>query len=169
MKRKSGLIWLWLSVVVIAIDQITKLIALRELDYLERIPVIPGWFDWILTYNTGAAFSFLADAGGWQKYLFAGLAMVVSAVLVVWMKKLPRHDWRQAVPFALVIGGALGNVIDRIRIGKVVDFILWYRGDWSWPAFNVADSAICLAAGWLIVLALSEAMQGNKQNEEVQQ
>src|SRR5690606_34563326 len=106
------------------------------------IPVIDGFWNWFRTYNTGAAFSFLADGSGWQQYLFAGLAVAISAVLAWWLAKTPRGDWRTALPFALVIGGAIGNLVDRLMHGHVVDFIQWYWRDHYWPAFNVADAAI---------------------------
>jgi signal peptidase II len=149
--RPNALPWLAVSVLVIALDQFTKHIALTALEYLQRVAVIPGFLNWTLAFNTGAAFSFLHDAGGWQRWLFAVLAIMVSAVLVVWLARTPRGDWRNAAPLALIIGGALGNLIDRLRLGQVTDFIEVYYRDWSWPAFNVADSAICVGAVLLIL------------------
>lgn len=142
--------WLWLSALVIVLDQVTKAVALANLTTFERVSVIPGFLDWTLAFNEGAAFSFLADAGGWQRWFFSVLAAVISVVLIVALRRIDRRDIAQALPFALIIGGALGNLIDRVRFGHVVDFILVYRGDWSWPAFNVADSAISVAAVLLI-------------------
>ena len=138
----NALPWLTLSVVVIALDQLTKWWVLTSLPEYTAIPVIEGVWNWYRTYNTGAAFSFLADAGGWQKWFFTILAIVISGVLAVWLAKTPRRDWRTALPFALVIGGALGNVIDRQIHGHVVDFIQWHWRDHYWPAFNLADAAI---------------------------
>ncbi len=138
----NALPWLMLSVVVIALDQLTKWWVLTSLPEYTAIPVIEGFWNWYRTYNTGAAFSFLADAGGWQKWFFTILAIVISGVLAVWLAKTPRRDWRTALPFALVIGGALGNVIDRQIHGHVVDFIQWHWRDHYWPAFNLADAAI---------------------------
>lgn len=149
--------WLWLSALVIALDQVSKLVALALLTPQQRIPVLPGLFDWTLTYNTGAAFSFLSDAGGWQRWFFVVLAIGVSAVLVVWLARIRRDDWRQALPFALIVGGALGNVIDRLRLGKVVDFILVYWRDWYFPAFNIADSAITVGAVLIVLFSLRPA------------
>lgn len=150
--RNSAIIWLLLSVVVIMLDLWTKQMALNHLDYNRPVPVIDGVLNWTLLYNYGAAFSFLGDAGGWQKWLFSGLAVVISSLLAWWLSRLPRSDWKQAVPFALVIGGALGNLVDRLRFGYVVDFIDVYYDIHHWPAFNIADSAIVVGA---ILIALS--------------
>jgi signal peptidase II len=152
--KPNALIWLILSAIVIALDQLTKHIVLALLQPYTPVPVIPGFLNWTLAFNTGAAFSFLHDAGGWQRWLFSVLAVGVCAVLVVWLKRLPRTDWRTALPLALVIGGALGNLIDRVRFGRVTDFIEVYHQQWSWPAFNVADSAISVGAVLLIVFGL---------------
>src|SRR4051812_14662667 len=113
--RQGGLAWLALSGVVIALDQLTKAIVLHTLEPYVPHPVIPGFFNWTLAFNTGAAFSFLADQEGWQRWLFTALAIVVSFVLARWLARTPRAEWRTALPLALVIGGALGNLIDRIR------------------------------------------------------
>jgi len=152
--RDSGLIWLSLTLVVIALDQITKAIVLGALQPYVPHPVIPGFLNWTLAFNTGAAFSFLADQQGWPRWLFAALAVVVSAVLVRWLAHTRRADWRTAVPLALVIGGALGNLIDRLRFGHVTDFIQVYFGDWAFPSFNVADSAISVGAVLLVWFGL---------------
>jgi len=138
----NALPWLVLSAVVIVLDQLTKYWVLTSLPEYTAIPVIDGFWNWYRTYNTGAAFSFLADAGGWQKWFFTILAIVISGTLAWWLAKTPRRDWRTALPFALVIGGALGNVIDRQIHGHVVDFIQWHWQDHYWPAFNLADAAI---------------------------
>jgi signal peptidase II len=147
---RNALPWLWLSAALIGLDQWTKHLAVAHLSFRERVPVIPGFWDWNLTHNTGAAFSFLADAGGWQHGLFIALALGISAALAVWLYRTPRGDWRTALPFALIVSGALGNVIDRVRFGFVVDFIHWYWRGFDWPVFNVADSAI--VAGALVML-----------------
>ncbi|ATD67284.1 MULTISPECIES: signal peptidase II [Luteimonas] len=138
----NALPWLVLSAVVIVLDQLTKYWVLTSLPEYTAIPVIDGFWNWYRTYNTGAAFSFLADAGGWQKWFFTILAIAISGTLAWWLAKTPRRDWRTALPFALVIGGALGNVIDRQIHGHVVDFIQWHWQDHYWPAFNLADAAI---------------------------
>ena len=144
--RPDALSWLALSAVVIVLDQLSKAWVLSSLPEFEPIPVIEGFWNWYRTYNTGAAFSFLSDAGGWQKYFFVVLACGISLLLGWWLARTPRRDWRTALPFALVIGGALGNVIDRLLHGHVVDFIQWHWRGPYWPAFNVADSAIVVGA-----------------------
>ena len=140
--RPNALAWLALSVVVIVLDQWSKHWVLTALPEYTAIPVIEGFWNWYRTYNTGAAFSFLADAGGWQHWFFLALAVVICGLLGTWLARTPRSDWRTALPFALVIGGAIGNVIDRLRFGHVVDFIQWHWRDHYWPAFNIADAAI---------------------------
>lgn len=152
--RPHAVSWLWVSAVVIVLDQISKWIALAELQPYEPIAVIDGFLNWMLAFNPGAAFSFLADSGGWQRWFFTVLAIVVSAVLVVWLSRTARGDWRNAAPLALIIGGAIGNVIDRVRLGHVVDFIDVYVGQYHWPAFNIADSAICVGAIALVAFSL---------------
>lgn len=153
--KPNALSWLLLSLLVIALDQWTKHIVLGALEHLQRVEVIPGFLNWTLAFNTGAAFSFLADESGWQRWLFTALALAVSAVLVVWLGRTPRGDWRTAAPLALVVGGALGNLIDRLRFGHVTDFIQVYHGDWYFPAFNIADSAISVGAVLLILFGFA--------------
>lgn len=155
--KPNALSWLALSVVVIVLDQLTKLWVLDSLPEYTAIPVIEGFWNWYRTYNTGAAFSFLADAGGWQHWFFIGIGIVICVVLVAWLARTPRHDWRTALPFALVIGGAIGNLIDRFVHGHVVDFVQWYWRDWYWPAFNIADAAI---VGGAIGIAVFGFVQG---------
>jgi signal peptidase II len=158
MARPNALPWLGLSVLVIVLDQLSKAWVLATLPEFQPVPVIDGFWNWFRTYNTGAAFSFLSDAGGWQKYLFVVLAVVISAVLARTLSRMRRDEWKTALPFALVIGGALGNVIDRLLHGHVVDFIQWYWRGHYWPAFNIADSAI---VGGAIGIALFGLLQGN--------
>ncbi|GAA0705553.1 signal peptidase II [Dokdonella soli] len=153
--KPNALSWLLLSLLVIALDQLTKHIALTELQPLSPHAVIPGLLNWTLAFNTGAAFSFLASADGWQRWLFAALAIGVSVVLMFWLSRTARRDWRNAVPLALIIGGALGNLVDRLRFGHVTDFIQVYYQDWAWPAFNVADSAISVGAVLLILFGFA--------------
>ncbi|WP_439857846.1 signal peptidase II [Pseudomonas syringae] len=158
------LAWLWLSVLVLVIDQASKYYFENALSLYQQIIVIPDLFSWTLAYNTGAAFSFLADSAGWQRWLFALIAVVVSAVLVVWLKRLGRDDTWLAVALALVLGGALGNLYDRIVLGHVIDFILvHWQNRWYFPAFNVADSAITAGA---IMLAL-DMFKSKKTGETV--
>ncbi|MFZ5655574.1 MAG: signal peptidase II [Pseudomonadota bacterium] len=157
--KPNALPWLLLSVVVIVLDQLTKAWVLSDLPEYTPIPVIDGFWNWYRTYNTGAAFSFLADAGGWQKYFFLALAVGISGLLAFWLARTPRRDWKTAVPYALVIGGAFGNVIDRLVHGHVVDFIQWYAADYYWPAFNIADVAIVTGTAGI---ALAGLLAGRK-------
>lgn len=152
-QKNHALNWLWLSALIIAADFLTKLWALSKLRYMQSVEVVPGFWNWTLVHNTGAAFSFLADAGGWQKWFFSILAIIISAVCVVMLKKTERNAWRTALPLALIVGGALGNVIDRLRFGYVIDFVHWYWNDFHWPVFNLADSAISIAAVLLIAFS----------------
>ncbi len=155
MKRASALPWLWLSGLILVLDQWTKWIAIDHLERYQSIAVMPG-LNWTLLFNFGAAFSFLNVPGGAQRWMFTGLALVISGVLLVWIARTPRSDWRTAAPLALIVGGAIGNVIDRIRLGYVIDFIDVYYRDWHWPAFNIADSAITIAAVLLVVFGLRQ-------------
>lgn len=154
---RHALVWLLLSAVVIALDLWTKQLALDHLRYAEPVAVIEGWLNWTLFYNHGAAFSFLQDADGWQRWLFSALAVGISLVLTISLKRTERGDWRQAAPFALIIGGALGNLVDRLRFGYVIDFIDAYWGQHHWPAFNIADSAIVAGAVMLAVWGVWKA------------
>ncbi|MFA5684804.1 MAG: signal peptidase II [Lysobacteraceae bacterium] len=152
--RHSALPWLALSAVVIALDLWSKHLALSHLPPGRPVVFIEGFWNWTLVFNTGAAFSFLSDAGGWQRWLFGALAVGISALLTFWLTRTRRGDWRQALPYALIIGGALGNLVDRVRYGHVVDFVDWHWRDWHWPAFNIADSAIVGGAIGLIAFGL---------------
>jgi signal peptidase II len=142
---------LWLTVLVLIVDQLSKAYFESTLSLYQQIVVIPDYFSWMLAYNTGAAFSFLADSSGWQRWLFAMIAVVVSAVLLVWLKRLGRNDTWLAIALALVLGGALGNLYDRIALGHVIDFIFVHWHEHGFPAFNVADSAITVGAIMLAV------------------
>jgi signal peptidase II len=152
--KPNALSWLGVSLLVLVLDQLTKLWVLRSLPEFQPVTVIEGVWNWYRTYNTGAAFSLLGDAGGWQQYLFSGFAVAISAVLAWWLARTPRNDWRTALPFSLVIGGAIGNLLDRLQHGHVVDFIQWHWRGHYWPSFNVADSAIFVAAAILIATSL---------------
>ncbi len=157
-RRAGALPWLALSAAVIVLDQLTKALVLAHLAPYSPQVVIDGVLNWTLAFNTGAAFSFLADAGGWQRWGFSGLAVVISAVLGVWLARTERRDWRTALPLALIVGGALGNLVDRLRFGHVVDFVqvYWWPGR-EFPAFNVADAAISVGA---VLLAWSSLRAG---------
>ena len=158
--RPSALVWLVLSAVVIGLDQWSKAWVLASLPEFQAVKVIDGFWNWYRTYNTGAAFSFLSNAGGWQIWFFTVLALAVCGLLGVWLSRTPRGDWHVALPYSLVIGGALGNVIDRLMHGHVVDFIQWYVGDHYWPSFNIADSAIVCGAVGIALFSLAGQKRG---------
>ncbi len=139
--------WLALAMMVVGLDQLTKSLASQWLFYAQPQAVLPG-FNLTLLHNPGAAFSFLANEGGWQRWLFSALALAVSFYLVVLLRAASSPVYRGGL--SLILGGALGNVIDRMRLGYVVDFIQVYYRTWSFPAFNLADSAITLGAVLLI-------------------
>ena len=140
--------WLGVALAVSVADHLTKFWVSSALDYQTFIPVLP-FFSLVLVHNTGAAFSFLADAGGWQRWFFVAVG-VVATVVIVRLLKRHAHETRMAFALALVLGGALGNVIDRVVLGHVVDFLYFHYKSFAWPAFNVADSAITVGAGLLI-------------------
>lgn len=142
--------YLWISVLVIIADQATKWIANTQLDYHQAVSVMP-YFEWFLSYNQGAAFSFLAGAGGWQRWFFLVLASIISVVLLVWIKRLEPHERLTGISLCLILGGAIGNIIDRAYLGYVIDFIQVWLGSYPWPAFNIADSAISVGAVLLIL------------------
>lgn len=157
--RFGKLTWLWLSLIVIAADQISKHWFVANFVLYEQVAVIPDVFSWTLAYNRGAAFSFLANETGWQRWFFAVIAFAVSAVLVVWLKRLKANETWLAIALALVLGGAIGNLYDRVVLGHVVDFILvHWKTQWYFPAFNIADSAITVGA---VMLAL-DMFRGDK-------
>jgi signal peptidase II len=141
--------WLNLSALVIVLDQLTKWLMSSWLELYDTVAVVP-YFNLTLAHNYGAAFSFLASAGGWQRWFFTLLAIVVSVVLTIWMKRLKANARLEAISLALILGGAIGNVIDRVLHGYVIDFLDVYVGTYHWPAFNIADSAICVGAVLLI-------------------
>ena len=143
-----------LATVIVGLDQLTKLAIIRWVPLYDKIP-LNSFINITHHRNTGAAFSILADAGGWQRWFFTGLACIVSAVLLVWIYRLrDEGQWILSAGLALVLGGAVGNVIDRIRLGYVTDFFQVLIAGWPFPSFNVADSAITVGAAFLIVDAL---------------
>ncbi|MBC8210741.1 MAG: lipoprotein signal peptidase [Gammaproteobacteria bacterium] len=150
--------YLWISLIVIVADQATKWIANTQLEYHQAVSVVP-YVEWFLSYNKGAAFSFLADAGGWQRWFFMLIAIVISVVLFFWIKKLQKNEKATAIALTLILGGAIGNVIDRVILGHVIDFIQVWLGSYPWPAFNIADSAIFVGAVILIASGLKKPYQ----------
>lgn len=139
-----------LATLVIALDQASKLAVLRLLEPYQALAVLPG-FNLTLVFNRGASFSFLSEAGGWQRWLFSGIALVASVIIVVLLRRTPPADRLNGFGLTLVLGGAVGNLIDRLWLGHVVDFFDVYYGAWHFPAFNIADSAISVGA---VLLAL---------------
>jgi signal peptidase II len=137
-------------VAVLGLDQLTKVLANAHLNPYELVPVAP-LLALRLMFNEGAAFSLLAGAGGWQRWFFTLVAVVISVVIVVWLRRLRAEEKWMAAALAMILGGALGNMVDRLLYGHVIDFIFVYYGDWYWPAFNVADSAITVGAGLVLL------------------
>ncbi|MEQ1529338.1 MAG: signal peptidase II [Methylococcales bacterium] len=154
--------WLWLSLLALVLDQASKLLVDNTMQLYESIPVLP-YFNLTYVRNTGAAFSFLSEAGGWQRWFFAALALTMSVVITVWLSRLKHHETLLAAALALVLGGAVGNLIDRLLYGYVIDFLDVYVDSWHWPAFNIADSAITL--GVFLMLLESLGLVGSKQAE----
>lgn len=153
----SGLVWLWVSVVVLVLDRITKKLALTHLIPYTALPVVPG-FNLTLSYNKGSAFGFLHYAAGWQVWFFGVIAFIVCIVLLIWLKRISWQVMWTSIALSFIVGGALGNVWDRIQYGHVIDFIQVYVAHFYWPTFNLADSAICVGA---IMLAVSTVYKKN--------
>lgn len=166
-KTKQLVIWFGLSLAVVILDQLTKIWAEAALSGGEVI-VVTSFFRFELAYNTGAAFSLLYDAGGWQRWLFSGLALLVSLGIVIWIVRLVQsgkegRGW-ELLALALILGGALGNLYDRLALGHVVDFIVWHYQQYHWPTFNIADAAISTGAVLLIVdMFFVQAKQANEE------
>ena len=158
--------WYALALLVVVADQFTKALAEGHLDYGQPVEVF-FWFNLTLQYNTGAAFSFLSDAGGWQRYFFSAVAVSISLGLVVWLFTMSRRDKLLALSLALILGGALGNLWDRLVLGHVVDFISVHYAGYFFPAFNLADSAITVGAALMIFDSLFGS-QGRKRSQEEQ-
>jgi signal peptidase II len=147
---ESGLRFLWLAILAVILDQLSKNWVVANFELYQSVQV-NGFFNLTYVRNTGAAFSFLHDAGGWQRWFFTVLGLGVSGLILWWLKQTKREQVMLPCAFSLILGGALGNVLDRIQYGYVVDFFDLYYQQWHWPAFNIADSAICLGAILLIV------------------
>ena len=156
--------WLWISGAVIVLDQLTKYWAQTQLELHRAVEVLP-FLNWTLSHNPGAAFSFLADQSGWQRWFFTVIAFAVSVGLIVWLTRLQNTQRWLAIALTLVIGGAIGNVIDRMLHGYVIDFIDVYYKSYHWPAFNIADSAIFVGAVMLIIDSFKNPSQEKKANE----
>ena len=162
--------WLWLTLLIIALDLGSKAVISHHFSLYETVAVIPGWFNLTLAHNSGAAFSFLANESGWQRWFFAAVAIFVSTIIFLWIKRLQSHERWMAIALALILGGALGNLWDRLFLGYVVDFLdFYYQSDPQararhWPAFNVADMAISIGAVMLIIDALFSKEHQNKKD-----
>jgi signal peptidase II len=144
--------WLWLTLLAVLLDQSSKLAIDASMQLYESIPVSP-FFNLTYVHNPGAAFSFLSEAGGWQRWFFSGLALTISIGITIWLAKLQKHETLLAAALSLILGGAIGNLIDRVAYGYVIDFIDVYYGNSHFPAFNIADAAINL--GVFLLLAES--------------
>lgn len=162
--NKMAIGWLMMSVLIIVLDLWTKSVATESLT-LYRPVELNSWLNMTLAHNYGAAFSFLSDAGGWQRWLFTGLASIVTIVLIVWLLRLSADEKLTGAALGLIIGGAVGNLIDRINNGYVVDFIDVYYNDWHWPAFNVADSAITCGVIVLVADGLLQSLRQKKSED----
>ena len=149
----SGWRWLPLSLGVVVLDQASKALVVRHIAYGAYVTVLPV-LDLTLRYNPGAAWSMLAGAGGWQRWLFSGLAAAVSVGVLLWLRRLDDRSRLLGLSLALILAGAVGNLLDRIRLGQVVDFVVVHWGEHQFPAFNVADSAITVGAGLMLFDAL---------------
>lgn len=152
--------WLAIALLIIVLDQVTKIAFDALLVYGQRVPVLPI-FDFTLVYNRGASFSFLADAGGWQRWFFTGLGWI-AAGLILWLLRRYRDQRLFCAALSLILGGAVGNVIDRMAYGHVIDFLLFYWDTWYFPAFNLADVAITCGAILLIYDELRRARQARR-------
>jgi signal peptidase II len=161
-ERWRWLAWLVVSVVVVGLDQWTKWLATALLDYGRPVVVLPI-LNFTLHHNSGAAFSFLNDQGGWQRWFFSAVASLVSVVLLVWMSRLQRRQWLLALSLALILGGALGNLVDRLMMGYVVDFISVHYSGSYFPTFNIADSGISVGAALMILDSVLQARHGDRE------
>jgi len=149
MSNRPSLYWLLVTLAVVVLDQYTKRLITAKFELFDRVAVMP-YFDLVRLHNTGAAFSFLANASGWQNWFFTGVALLVSCLILWWFFRQPPDRIVVPLGLVLVLGGAIGNLIDRIQQGYVVDFFLFYYERWSFPAFNIADSAITLGVALLL-------------------
>jgi signal peptidase II len=164
--RESGLRWVWMAAIVVVLDQLTKYWVVSTMYLEERIVVLPV-FDIFRTFNEGIAWSWFANAGGAQRWVISALAIVVSIVLVYWLRRLALATHTLLITgLTLILGGAIGNVIDRLRLGHVIDFLSAHWGNAYFPAFNVADSAITLGAVCVILDALRETLRERRLKRE---
>lgn len=151
MRNVPMLKWLWLAFLSLGLDQASKIAIDAKFQLYESIVIIPSFFNLTYVHNTGAAFSFLSEAGGWQRWFFAALAIVMSTIMTIWLTRLKENETLLAVALSLILGGAIGNLIDRLFYGYVIDFLDVYYGTYHWPAFNIADSAITIGVALMLV------------------
>ncbi len=159
--RETGLRWLWLTLICLIADQITKQLVVGSMDLYQSINISP-FFSITYVRNLGAAFSFLADQGGWQRWFFCGVAAIASIVFVYWLAKTPKSNRYLCIAFALMLSGALGNLVDRLLFGYVIDFLDFYIRDKHWPAFNIADSMIFIGAFLMILDSFKKPVNENE-------
>jgi signal peptidase II len=157
----NGLRWLWVSVIVLILDHVTKYLAKKYLILYTPLPILPG-FNFALSFNKGAAFGFLNHESGWQVWSLGVVAVVVSLGILIWLSRLPKREHWTSIALCLIIGGALGNLWDRIIQGQVTDFIQLYISHFYWPSFNIADSAICIGAVMLFISAFCKKKASSK-------
>jgi signal peptidase II len=148
--KNSGLVWLWLTLLWLIADQVTKQLVVSHFELFQSVNVWP-FFNLTYVHNPGAAFSFLADQDGWQRWFFTLIATIASIVFTVWLAKTPKTQTMLNIAFALMLSGALGNLIDRVLFGYVIDFLDFYIGNRHWPAFNIADAMIFIGAALMII------------------
>jgi signal peptidase II len=156
--KANGRLFLIISLLWVILDQFTKYLVVKEIDYYSSGIEITPFFNIVHVYNKGAAFSFLASMGGWQRWFFVGVAVIITLVLLVLLLKTPKSKPWTCLAISLIIGGAVGNLIDRVVLGHVVDFLLFYiktdSGIWAYPAFNVADIGVCVGAALLVIISI---------------
>lgn len=162
--KETGLAWLWLTIIFLVLDQVTKQWIVHVFEYRETYAVMP-FFNLTYAQNPGAAFSFLADQPGWQRWFFTAISSIASIVFLVWMAKTPKSNKLLGIGFALLLSGAVGNLIDRVLFGYVIDFLDFYVGTSHWPAFNVADSVILIGASLMIIDSFVNGETDNKQEK----
>jgi signal peptidase II len=147
--------WFLISILVLTFDQLSKNLILLSMGMYNKIAILPC-LNFSLAYNHGAAFGILANSDGWQKWLFCGIAVIISILIVIWAGRLTNKDYWEGIALASILGGALGNLIDRLRYGHVIDFIDFYIGSWHWYTFNVADIAICVGSAVLLWISFRQ-------------
>ena len=142
--------WLFISGVVIVLDQLSKWLVIHAMPDESVVSLLP-FLNMIVSFNTGASFGFLDHSSGWHVYMLSLISAFISVILIRWLMRIPRHDWWVALPVSLVLGGAIGNLIDRLHYGFVIDFIDFHVKSWHYATFNIADSAVCIGAVWLVI------------------